>query len=100
MKKIDYNEKEGNWDFDKLKKVFAQTRYNKKFVTNNKLIKATSTPGETLLTLPTPIPDKERKLSYIFIFTLLCGASKNFMKGLKAFIKPSEAPHISGKIKI
>ena len=28
----------------------------------------------------------------IFIFTLLCGASKRFLKVLKAFIKPSEAP--------
>ena len=35
----------------------------------------------------------------IFIFTLLCGASKNFMKALKAFIKPFEAPQRSVKIK-
>ena len=34
------------------------------------------------LTLPTPIPDKEKKLTQIFIFTLLSGASKGFMKAL------------------
>ena len=28
-----------------------------------------------------------KKLSHIFIFTLLCGDSKGFMKALKAFIK-------------
>ena len=33
-----------------------------------------------LLILPVPIPDEERKLTYIFIFTLLCGAPKGFMK--------------------
>ena len=36
------------------------------------------------LTLPVPIPDKEKKLSQIFIFTLLCGTSEGFMKALKA----------------
>ena len=25
-----------------------------------------------LLTLPAPIPDEEKKITYIFIFTLLC----------------------------
>ena len=35
----------------------------------------------TLLTLNVPIPDKVKKLSQIFIFTLLCGASKGFMNG-------------------
>ena len=35
------------------------------------------------LTLNVPIPDKVKKLSQIFIFTLLCGASKGFMKALK-----------------
>ena len=29
-----------------------------------------------------PILDEERKLTLIFIFTLLSGASKGFMKGL------------------
>ena len=52
------------------------------------------------LTLPAPIPDKEKKLTQIFIFTLLCGASKGFMKALKAFIKPFEAPQRRVKIKI
>ena len=36
----------------------------------------------------------------IFIFTLLCGASKAFMKALQAFIKPFEAPQRHVKIKI
>ena len=41
-----------------------------------------------------PIPDKKKKN----FFTLLCGASKCFMKALKTFIKPFEAPQKSGKI--
>ena len=49
-----------------------------------------------IITLPVPIPD-ERKLTQFFIFTLLCGASKGFMK---AFIKPFERPQRSVKIKI
>ena len=44
------------------------------------------------LTRSAPIPEEEKKLTYIFIFTLLCGASKGFMKALRAFIKPFEAP--------
>ena len=50
-----------------------------------------------VLTFTGPIPDEEKKLSQIFIFTLLCGASKGFMK---AFIKPFEAAQRSVKIKI
>ena len=50
-----------------------------------------------VLTLCDPIPDEEKKLSKIFIFTLLCGASKGFMKALKAFIKPFETPHTTKK---
>ena len=42
---------------------------------------------------------KEKKLTEIIIFTLLCGASKGFMKALKAFIKHFEEPQ-SVKIKI
>ena len=42
----------------------------------------------------------KQKLSSVFIFTLLCGASKRFMKALKAFIKPFEATQRSVKIKI
>ena len=38
-----------------------------------------------VLTLNVPILDKVKKLSYIFIFTLLCGAPKGFMKAFKAF---------------
>ena len=56
-----------------------------------------------LLIYPVAIPDKEKKLTSIFIFTLLCGASKGFMKALKAlkaFIKPFEVPQRSVKIKI
>ena len=45
------------------------------------------------LTLPVPIPDEDRKLTKIFIFTLLCGASK-------AFIKSFEAPQRKVKMKI
>ena len=52
------------------------------------------------LTLPVSIPDEERKLTYFFISTLLCGASKGFMKAFKAFIKPFEAPQRSVEIKI
>ena len=44
--------------------------------------------------------DGEKKLTEMFIFTLLCGASKGFMKAFKAFIKPSEAPQRSVKIKV
>ena len=47
------------------------------------------------LTLPIPIPDEEKKFTYIFTFTLLCGTSKG-----KAFIKPFEAPQRSVKVKI
>ena len=52
------------------------------------------------LTLNFPIPDKVKKLSQIFVFTLLCGASEGFMKAFQAFIKPFEAPQKSVKIKI
>ena len=52
------------------------------------------------LTLPVTIPDEEKKLSYNFIFKLLCEASKGFMKALKTLIKPFEAPQRSVKIKL
>ena len=48
------------------------------------------------LTLHVPIPDEEKIISLISILTLLCGASKGFMKALKAF----EPPQRSVKIKI
>ena len=47
-----------------------------------------------------PNPDKEKKLSLVFIFTLLRGASKGFKKALKSFIKPFEASQRSVKIRI
>ena len=53
----------------------------------------------SILTLSVPIPDEDKKLTYIFIFTLLCGASKGFMKALKALIKPFEARQRSVKNK-
>ena len=43
--------------------------------------------------------NEERKLTEIFIFTILCGASKGF-KALKAFIKLPEAPQRSVEIKV
>ena len=43
---------------------------------------------------------RREKLTWIFIFTLYCGTTKDFMKALKAFIKPFEAPQRSVKIKI
>ena len=52
------------------------------------------------LTLNGLIPGKVKKLNKIFIFTLLCDASKGFMKTLKVFIKPFEAPQRSVEIKI
>ena len=45
------------------------------------------------------IPDENRKLTQVFIFALLCGVSKFFMKALKGFIKPFETPQRSVKIK-
>ena len=42
------------------------------------------TATQDLLTLHVPIPDEEKKLSQIFIFTILCGVSKGFMKAFKA----------------
>ena len=52
------------------------------------------------LTLLVLIPDKERKLTEIFIFTLLWGASKGFMKAFKSFIKPFDGPQRSSRKKI
>ena len=42
----------------------------------------------------------EKKLSEIFIFSLLSGVSKGFMKVFKAFLKPFEARQRSVKIKM
>ena len=52
------------------------------------------------LTLPAPIPYKERKLTEIFISTLLHCASRGFMKVLKVLIKLFEVPQRIVKIKI
>ena len=60
-----------------------------------------------LLTLSIPIPDEDKKLSEIFIFTLLCGASNGFMKikivkikiGLFISIQLSEI-HVTGMVKM
>ena len=64
------------------------------------IIKVKGYEGYQLLTLPVPIPNEEKKLTSIFLFTLLCGASKGFMKALKVIIKPLKVPHISVKRKI
>ena len=47
-----------------------------------------------------PDPGRREKLTEIFVFTFLCGASKGFMKALKPFIKSLEAPQRSVKLKI
>ena len=45
------------------------------------------------LTLPVPIPDEEKKIKLIFYFShFFVVAQKGFMKALKAYIKPFEAP--------
>ena len=46
-----------------------------------------------------PDSEQKEKNNQIFIFTFLCGASKGFMKALKAFIKPFEVSQRSAKIK-
>ena len=42
----------------------------------------------------------EIQIKLNFIFTLLCGTLKSFMKAFKAFIKPFKAPQRGVKIKI
>ena len=54
----------------------------------------------SFLTVPVPIPDKDRKSTQIFSFTLLFGASKSLIKALKAFMKPCETLQRSLEIKI
>ena len=52
-----------------------------------------------LLTLPVPVPDEDRELAEIFIFTLLCVVSKGIVvKAFKAFMKSFETPQRSVKI--
>ena len=43
--------------------------------------------GQRLLTLSVPFPDKDKKLTLIFIFTLLFGAAKGFMKAPQRRVK-------------
>ena len=52
-----------------------------------------------MLTFPVSILNKKKKLTKIFIFTLICGASKGFMKAFKAFLKPFGAPQRIVEIK-
>ena len=47
-----------------------------------------------------PNPGRREKIKLNFIFTLLCGTSKGFMKALKVVIKPFEEPQRSVKINI
>ena len=53
----------------------------------------------TFLTFPVPIPDEERKLTLIYIFTH-CATANGFVKALKALTKPFETPQRSVKLKI
>ena len=55
------------------------------------------------LTLPAPCISEsclKMKIDLKFFFTLLCGASRGFVKAFKAFIKPFEAQQSSVKVKI
>ena len=55
---------------------------------------------EICISVPLTQSRTKRKKKLNFYFTLLYGASKGFMKALKVFIKPFEAPQRSVKIKI
>ena len=58
---------------------------NKSWVARNTSLTFCSANGRDwtcLLTLPIAIPDEEKKLNFYFV--LLCGASKGFLKALKA----------------
>ena len=50
---------------------------------NDEITRSRDVYHEGNLNLNVPIPDKVKKLSQIFIFTLLCGTSKGSMKALK-----------------
>ena len=50
------------------------------------------------LKLSRPNPGQRENITQISIFTFLCGASKDFMKASKAFIKP-EAPQRNANTK-
>ena len=52
-------------------------------------------PEFALLTPPAPRTSKsciKIKINGKFLFSILCGVSKGFMKTLNAFVKPFEAP--------
>ena len=49
---------------------------------------------EKMSNVPVLIPDRKKKSTQIFIFTLLYVASKGFIKAIKDFIKPFEAPQV------
>ena len=73
-----------------IKKVYLQLQKQIKYasIKITSLISSMSFLFEvSTLTLPAPIPDNDKKLSQIFICTLLCGASKRFYEGLKALRK-------------
>ena len=65
-----------------------------------KKLKLQTSFSDSLLTLPTPISDKERKLSLKFYFHTPLWCLKRFIKAFKPFIKTFEAPQRSVKIKI
>ena len=52
------------------------------------------------LTLNAPCISESRIEIKMSILTLLCGASKRFMRAFKTFVKPFEVPQRSVKIKI
>ena len=49
---------------------------------------------EKMSNVPVLIPDRKKKSTQIFIFTLLYVASKGIIKAIKDFIKPFEAPQV------
>ena len=48
-----------------------------------------------LLTLPVPIPDEGRKLTYIFVYTLFLWYLKRFYEGIKGTTKKWENKYLS-----
>ena len=57
----------------------------------------------TALTPPAPCISESYikiRINWIFVFTLLCAASKGFLKAFRAFLKPSKAPQGSVKKKL
>ena len=50
---------------------------------------------DTILSLNVPIPDKKKKLTEIFILTLLCGASEGLHKTFQGTTKKCENKNLS-----